>query len=129
MTTSSIFSPPVIVTALSPLTPPTHYIAPGSTFSTNLTITDSNSILGLRLDSILPLPEGAWLNGPIITGANSVVYEFLWEPVESQAGDYLPCFVSTDGHGMKSTPSCVRIVVMEMASQVCLNNKILESST
>lgn len=118
MTTPSTYTPPVIVTPSTPLTPPTHYTTPGSTLSTNITVYDANSILGLRLDPILPLPEGAWLNRSLIVGANSMIYEFQWEPTEEQVGEYLLCFVSRDGHGLSSTPGCLRVVIIEEAVQV-----------
>ncbi len=119
--TRSSYSPPTIVTSF---TPPTHYIAPGYTLSTNFTVVDSDSILGVRLDPVLPLPEGARINRQIITGANSVVYEFLWEPTEDQIGEYILCFVSTDGYDLSSTPSCLSVIVTETDIQVRENNGI-----
>lgn len=66
-TTPSI--PPTLPTP-SPLLPTdTLYIASGDLLTHNLTIHDADSILGVRLRSVLPLPEGAWLGDLQFTGA------------------------------------------------------------
>ena len=75
-------------------------------------------MLGLRLDPLLPLPEGAWLSPPIITGANTVVYMLLWEPIEEQIGEHLLCFTARDGHGLTSLASCLKVIVMETPREV-----------
>ena len=75
-------------------------------------------MLGVSLEPVLPLPEGAWLNNPMITGANTVMYQFQWEPTENVIGEHVVCFVSRDGHGMASTPTCLRIIVLESHVEV-----------
>ena len=63
---------PFIIRALTPtplLPIDTLYIAPGDLLTYNLTIRDADSILGVGLTSVLPLPEGAWLGDLQLTEA------------------------------------------------------------
>ena len=67
---SSILSTPPTLPTPTPLLPTdTIYTAPGNLLTYNLTIRDADSILGVGLTSVLPLPEGAWLGDLQLTGA------------------------------------------------------------
>ena len=82
----------------------------------NFSIYDQNSILGIGLSPVVPLPDGAWLDsdGPLMTGAKSATGTFYWEPMESQIGDHVICFVSQDGYKLMSTPLCLTVVILEL---------------
>ena len=56
-----------------------------------------------------------------MTGAKSAVGTFYWEPMESQIGDHVICFVSQDGYRLSSTPLCLTVVVGELSTgyEVC----------
>ena len=67
---SSILSNPPTLPTPTPLLPTdTLYTAPGNLLTYNLTVRDADSILGVGLTSVLPLPEGAWLGDLQLTGA------------------------------------------------------------
>ena len=108
--------PPVFTTSSSLLPVDVIYAAIGDVMSYNFTIYDPDSILGINLDSVhvVPLPEGAWLGDPLMTGAKSFMGTFYWEPMESQIGDHVVCFVTKDGYGLRSTPLCLTVVVLEL---------------
>lgn len=108
--------PPVFVTP-SPLLPiDPFYVTVGDVVSYNFSIYDPNSILGISLSPVIPLPGGAWLDedSPLMTGARSAMGMFYWEPMESQIGDHVICFVSRDGYRLASTPLCLTVVVVEL---------------
>ena len=92
------------------------YVTIGDVASYNFSIYDPNSILGISLSPVVPLPEGAWLDGdgPLMTGAKSAMGMFYWEPMETQIGDHVVCFVSRDGYQLASTPLCLTVVVVEL---------------
>ena len=67
---SSILSNPPTLPTPTPLLPTdTLYTAPGNLLTYNLTVRDADSILGVGLTSVLPLPEGAWLGDLQLTEA------------------------------------------------------------
>lgn len=108
--------PPIFITP-SPLLPvDTLYVAVGDVVAYNFSIYDPNSILGISLSPVVPLPEGAWLDddNPLMTGAKSAMGMFYWEPMENQIGDHLICFVSRDGYRLASTPLCLTVVILEL---------------
>ena len=108
--------PPVFITP-SPLLPiDPFYVTVGDVVSYNFSIYDPNSILGISLSPVIPLPEGAWLDEdrPLMTGAKSATGMFYWEPMESQIGDHVICFVSRDGYRLSSAPLCLTVVVVEL---------------
>ena len=101
----------------SPLLPvDIFYITVGDVVAYNFSIYDPNSILGISLSPVVPLPEGTWLegDGPLMTGAKSAMGMFYWEPMESQIGDHVICFVSQDGYRLSSTPLCLTVVILEL---------------
>lgn len=108
--------PPVFITPSNLLPVDIIYFTVGDVMLYNFSIIDPNSILGISLSPVVPLPDGAWLDsdGPLMTGARSAIGAFYWEPMESQIGDHVICFVSQDGYRLSSVPLCLRVVVLEL---------------
>ena len=116
MPTPSSNLPPVLETPSALLPVDIIYLAVGDVMLYNFTIYDPNSILGIGLNPVVPLPNGAWLDGdgPQMTGARSAMGTFYWEPMESQIGSHVICFVSQDGYRLPSTPLCLRVVILDL---------------
>ena len=108
--------PPLFITPLKLLPVDIVYVTVGDVMLYNFTIHDPNTILGISLSPVVYLPDGAWLDsdGPLMTGAKSAMGSFYWEPMESQIGDHIICFVSQDGYRLSSTPLCLRVVILEL---------------
>ena len=118
--TPSTNAPPTIL-GPSPLPLPHDviYASPESPASLNLTVSDPNTLLGMYLDPVTPLPPGARIEGPMAWGQGSVEFRFLWEePSEDEVGSHILCFTARDSYQAKSPPTCLVVVVTRQFEQV-----------
>ena len=117
MSTPTQYPPPIFVTPTSLLPLDTLYAYPGNLFSYNFTIRPHSVLGGVSLQSLLPLPQGAWLDRPIIRGSNYEV-TLYWEPTEDHHGNNILCFVARDGFQSLTTPLCLIVVVTDELTEV-----------
>ncbi len=106
--------PSLDLLAISPLLPPdVTYASPDSFISLNLTLYDPDSMLGLSLAPVLPLPDGATIDQSGLTTAR-----IQWQPSDAQLGAHILCFVASDFCQAKSLPACLVVMVMQGFEEV-----------